>query len=129
MIEIKPARYFSQFWFVGGSKSGVDFLAALWRDEGSVEWHLQYRFRYYNPESKDPFDNKDRKSWFNMAFKSEEEKAISAGEMIATMTHMKYGGLFDRIPIKSSDPKTVAVMFERAPWAFMREEPPPPSSN
>ena len=59
-------------WYCQTIPSEQDFLMTLNRlKEGHYE--LIYRFRYYN--SDDPFDEKDRKSWYRaeVAAKCEEE--------------------------------------------------------
>lgn len=121
MIEIKEGRYFAHIWFVGGGKAGVDWMGALWRETDSTEWHLQYRFRYYSKESKDPFDQKDRKSWHHMKGPGPEEQVQAAGEVVARLAHVQYGGIFESIPVRSADPETVGKVFQTASWAHGKE--------
>lgn len=60
-----------------------DYIMALNRTAtGGIRF--VYRVRHHNPDSKDPFDDKDQKSW--SAFETsnpDEEKAISAAREMA----------------------------------------------
>ena len=61
-------------WYCQTVPGEQDFLLTLTRLEGE-HYELVYRFRYYN--SDDPFDEKDRKSWYRAEGRGKEEEIIS----------------------------------------------------
>lgn len=42
-----------------------------WREDSETTWIVEYRFRYYH--SDDPFDKKDKKSWYRVTITSETD--------------------------------------------------------
>lgn len=65
-IEIKPEVFYYGYWFVGDGKT-YDWLLVSWREGDRVRG--KFRHRYYAPDSKDPWDEKDRKSWYEFTGK------------------------------------------------------------
>ena len=63
-------------WYCQTIPEEQDFLMTLNRlEEGHYE--ITYRFRYYN--SDDPFDEKDRKSWYRAEARTKNEEEIISG--------------------------------------------------
>jgi hypothetical protein len=77
-------------WFCDLGPS-EDYMMALSRHEGGIRF--VYRVRHHNPDSTDPFDGKDDKSW--SAFQTsdpDERKAIGAArEMVKGLIGVAVG--------------------------------------
>lgn len=81
MIELKPGRYCIGIWYIelpqlaGVGDHGGNMMAAAWRDEGSDEWHLQWRMRYYCGEGPEALFGKsnDKSSWYHTTRKNASE--------------------------------------------------------
>ncbi len=100
---------------------GKDWMAAVWRDEGEEEWTLAYRFRYYSPDSKDPFDGKDEKKWVTAKGAVSEEKAKSSID--EAMDFLKSQGNLVAspfVPLYSDDPKFCMDQMMKQPWCHSR---------
>lgn len=122
-IEIKEGRYFLGLWFVSGSNTR-DWLCAAYHDEGSDEWNVRYRFRYYKDDKND--DSADDKSWYHctMSFKdTSEEKLLSTMDTMANaLVATGYGPCMHRDIVRSSDPKVCMRFFEQNPdWAHLQK--------
>jgi hypothetical protein len=121
MIEFKPGNYYVAFWFVGGKDT--DWLAAAWRD--GDRWIIRSRFRYHSPDSRDPFDDHDAKSWSNVespaAAKTEEQIVAEVG-LIAGLVGQRLGVVPEFVPVHGDCDK---ALFELAlqPWAHIKLTP------
>ena len=62
-------------WFCTLIPGEQDFLLSL-RNTAEEQYEIIYRFRYYN--SDDPFDEKDKKSWYSGTIKGRNEKEVIA---------------------------------------------------
>ena len=63
-------------WFAPTSRTS-DFLACLKRAQDSRSFKLTYRFRYYHDDaSRDPFDGKDRRSWYEYEITEQSEEHV-----------------------------------------------------
>lgn len=116
MIEIKPGRYFSQWWFLCADGTPMDVLGALFRDEGESDWQLIYRFRYYDASSVEPFDDKDEKRWYHMRVKDRDETDAlkSANSVFGLLVHA--GLNMHILPTRTDDPEEVIKALEREKW-------------
>lgn len=106
-----------------------DYLMAASRHEGGIRF--VYRVRHYNPESEDPFDEKDEKVW--NAFETrdpDEEKAIHAArEMVKGLVGLAVGLGKVKLPHKMYElvrgPETFeefADKLMKAPWAHSQRK-------
>lgn len=90
MVEFKNTNYFIGFWFVGGKDQ--DWLACVYREQGQTNWHLVHRFRYHNSASTDPFDNKDKKNFYEMGVdgnQKDEKQIIEDMNKLAAVVGLK----------------------------------------
>jgi hypothetical protein len=62
-------------WFAPTSRTS-DFMACLRRAEESGSFTLTYRFRYYHPGSRHPFDGKDERSWYEYGISEQPEQHV-----------------------------------------------------
>ena len=120
MIEFKEGNYYIGFWFVGGKDT--DWLAAVWREQSSPNWIFWARFRYHNPESKDPFDDKDGKSPMDFVVdgtKKSEDDIIRDVAVIAALIGLRLGVEPEFVPVRGDCDK---ALFELAmqPWAHIQ---------
>jgi hypothetical protein len=64
-INLDEIDFFSCVWFANDQH--MDLMGVLYRLKEGGAWEIKYRFRYHHPESgRDPFDDKDRKSWYQI---------------------------------------------------------------
>jgi hypothetical protein len=109
-------------WFVGDGYS-EDWHAMLGKRDGKIQ--IEYRFRYYSPESKDPYDDKDRKAWY--AFSATDDSDASLQAMLDTIKTFFPGMMFhyqspiDFVDLQCSadDPKILFELGSR-PWAHVK---------
>ena len=82
-MPIKKGRYFVGCWFICGDEAR-DWMAAIFRDSPEEDWTFRYRFRYYNSESKDVFDGKDEKRFYEVMLKG----SLTEAEIVEKITVM-----------------------------------------
>jgi hypothetical protein len=124
-IEVIPGRYFSAVWFVAGEDR--DLLIALFRDPGKP-FELRYRFRYYEGESGEPHDGKDRKSpWAcTCPGKSEDDVRALIEEVVAhTLVDFRArSGSFeptvDVVELRGDDAEKNSYAIMARPWAHTK---------
>jgi hypothetical protein len=116
-VELTDDNYVVGIWFISGAIPGSgqgDILLCLYRSpDGSYE--VRYRFRYYNPESVDPNDGKDRKYFCNLRFAAmpedeEAEKMDTFARSIGTIV-----GEVDFIPVHGPGISALPALMSR-PW-------------
>jgi hypothetical protein len=118
----KNETYIYGIWFVGDGKTG-DWMARLVVDDG--KWTIKYRFRYYSAESADPFDGKDRKSWYQYAAKDASDKSrdegIRATDLLFPVMETQYGekGEFVKLDCPTSDLETMEKKLSGKKWIHM----------
>lgn len=123
MIEFKPNTYYLGFWFVGGKDT--DWLGCAWKDNDSPKWVFRSRFRHHNPDSKDPFDDKDEKSFMNFeidgAQKSEQQIEQDIN-LIAKLVGLRLAVEPEFVDVRGD---TDRALFRLAmqPWAHIRTGP------
>ena len=120
MIEFKPGSYYLGIWFIGGEKT--DWLGCVWREENSQRWIFRSRFRYHSPESKDPFDNHDKKSFSNFeidATKKTEQQIEEDVGLIATLVGVRLGVPVEFVEIKS-DMDAALYKLALQPWEHIK---------
>ena len=123
MLQINDETYVSHMWFVGDQKT-YDWLATLSKKDGEKDWLLQYRFRYYDPDSgSSPFDSKDRKSLWEMEIPGDvlEKKIIIDIEKAASLVAETKGGTIESVPIRTRGTKVLEIL-EQQPWAHVKIE-------
>lgn len=129
-MEMRPGRYVSQIYFVGGALP-FDVLGFLYRDPGKP-FELLFRFRYYDgDQSKGPFADGDAKSWTHVAFDRPDPKIDEAEALqlcatifrgLATIAEMDLTVL----PVRTDDSDKVLAALRSQPWAHARTVTPEP---
>ena len=122
MIEFKPGSYYLGFWFVGGGSQNTDWLGCVWREENSPRWIFRSRFRYHNPESQNPFDNKDRKSFSNFeidATKKTEQQIENDVGLIAAIVGVRLGVPVEFVEVRGDMDKALFNLAMQ-PWAHIK---------
>jgi hypothetical protein len=110
-------------WFVPSADDTVDWMAQLYVEDG--KWTLSYRFRYYSPDSTNPHDGKDEKSWYyaqaNDDSDSAREAVVAALNQLMPKLEEELGGKaeFVLLDCKPGDPKILFELGSR-PWAHVR---------
>jgi hypothetical protein len=123
IIALIPGRYFVGIWYL--HKADEDWMCGLFRDGDSGEWEIRYRFRYYNPESENPWDGKDRKSQVNAkcsASESEQDmirKVDSMARLIAAAKKYEY----DYLPLQTDSAEVIFEKLKTRPWAHIKTAP------
>ena len=135
MANNKHRLFFYGIWFlpIPDMKTGKivsDFMGNLFHEEDGP-WVFEYRFRYYSPESTDPMDDKDRKSWYTVqgeSFDAETlQKLITAAKlvtdaMVAKIEEAGHTSEFDFVKMDcwNDDPKFFFELGSR-PWAHVKK--------
>lgn len=118
-MDLLPEDRIISAWFVDGENK--NWMATLYERGGKI--CLEYRFRYYNPESKDPFDGKDRKSGYVGEFKGKSVDAVAAVQKLAESLAADFHSTAERVDINGDIHKFMEKLAG-LPWAhFMRVEP------
>jgi len=143
-IEILADRYFECFWFA--HIPGGDLHGALYQDKGQP-WVARYRLRYYAETDSDapfgdPFDGRDRKSWYQITGCSGSSIALQRKKLVelfetALRTFAVDAGLgpdeididLDVADVRSSDPEIVGRILKGQSYVHvqLQEEPPRPT--
>jgi hypothetical protein len=110
-------------WFLVTTEK-QDWLATLSEVEPNAKYELTYRFRYYSPESVDPWDGKDRKSWYSGVVNGTREAAITGLREVGNALVL-FGaiGHLDEV-LNEGDFEDFIRRFRARPWVFSREEEP-----
>jgi hypothetical protein len=92
MIEMNQDDYVLGMWFCPSVAEDMDWLGIAYRRDD--RFVLDYRFRYYDPTSVDPFDGKDTKSWFTIRFDegTDEDEVFRAVNVV--LEELRRSGLF-----------------------------------
>lgn len=94
MIEIDEDDYVLGMWLCPSFANDMDWMGLAYLRDG--ELRLDYRFRYYDPASVDPFDGKDDKSWFTIGFgNADEQDVFRAVDII--LDQLRSSGLFSGV--------------------------------
>jgi hypothetical protein len=73
-------------WFVVTILDCQDWLAAISEIEPDVKYKMTYRFRYYKDDLQ-PFESKDRKSWYEGEITGTRTYCILSVRKVAEMLH------------------------------------------
>lgn len=68
-MEFTPDKYMLGFWFVAWEDK--DWMLQICCGADGT-WEGEYRFRYYDEKSENPFDQKDRKSFYKLSIPGSE---------------------------------------------------------
>jgi hypothetical protein len=116
-------RYIHSIWFMRLTDDS-DYMGILCRDDDGP-WKIEYRFRYYSPDSTNPHDGKDEKSWYTANMKNRSNEALVAAlkaqkEVICAM-EKKSGYKCDCVVLEcfDNDPKMLFELGSRT-WAHMK---------
>jgi hypothetical protein len=75
-------------WYVVTILDYQDWLAALREIEPDAKYELTYRFRYYTgDQSKNPFDDGDKKNWYSGEVTGTRAYCIAALRKVAGILH------------------------------------------
>ena len=120
MIEFKPGSYYLGIWFVGGKDT--DWLACAWREKGSPQWIFRSRFRYHSPQSKNPFDDKDKKSFSNFEIDANQKTEAMIEEdvgKIASIIALRLGVPTEFVEVRG-DMDRALYRLALQPWAHIQ---------
>lgn len=121
-IKFVDGRYFVAQVFVPGE--GMDFLGALYRDEGE-DWTIQYRFRYYADGDGTPDDGRDEKRWYTGRIpRSKSEEEVSGlldqlAEELASSGFLAPGEKIHRVELRTSRAKDVVDKLLAEPYTHV----------
>lgn len=120
MLNFKDGRYFVAIWFISSDEYHRDWMAGLYRDFGSDQFTLVYRFRYHSGNTK-PFAEDSHTNWYTAVTSSSEEKAEEGVDVLFQALALKgFGDFTDKIVFKSDDGRKNFERFEKLPWVHMR---------
>lgn len=130
MIEFKKGRYITGIWFI--AYKDKDVVVCMYTDDTVidkttlVQWHLDYRFRYYDPADpmNDPWSGKDRKSRYHAksdGLKSEEEMLRETHHAIDIIFKHSGGEQKFFAPMFSADAKICIDVMSKQPWAHVKQ--------
>jgi hypothetical protein len=107
-------------WFMPLSATS-NWMAGMSRtDDGHIK--LAWRMRYYNPESVDPHDGKDRRSRYTSITNDPEDVAIEKLRTIArVLTEHAKGPLYEILRGNRTTQEMFAEL-QRQPWAHAKVE-------
>lgn len=125
-IEIVKGRFFKLFFF-GAWKDPFgnehDVMGAMFRDAGEP-WRATYRFRDY--ASKDPWDIRDAKRWYELKGKTvpESDTIDQEGQMLERDLRLAFGQMPDVevqfVEVGSDDPDRVFEVLQEQPWCHTK---------
>lgn len=108
-------------WFLSTAVD-QDWMAAITEIELGKVYELNYRFRYYHPESQNPWDEMDRKSWYKGVIQGPREFAIEGVRQVGkSMVNLgSVGELYE--VLNNGDYAKFLEEFQAQPWVFSRQE-------
>jgi hypothetical protein len=123
-MDFEDVQWIAAVWFLSDGET-KDILVFLYQDKAGV-WQATYRFRYYN--SPDPFDKQDKKSWFGLKPKQQDEgtrfqleKALDS--MLEVLKAQGFGDYGPHKVVVDGPPNKLMEMLKDQPWAHLRTEP------
>ena len=122
MVEFKQTNYFIGFWFVGGKDQ--DWFACVFREQGQTDWRLVHRFRYHNDASTDPFDNKDKKSFYDASLDGKaknENQIIEDVNKVAKLIGMRFETKPEFVDVRGDGDRAL-FRLAMQPWAHVKRE-------
>lgn len=120
MVEYKTTNYFVGFWFVGGTDK--DWFATVYREQDQTKWHLVHRFRYHNAKSTDPFDDKDKKNFYQAAVdgdKKDEKQIIEDMNKLAAVVGLQFGVKPEFVDVRGDGDRAL-FRLAMQPWAHVK---------
>ena len=107
-------------WFVQTTET-QDWMAGITEIEPDKKYEINYRFRYYNPESEDPWDGKDKKNWYKGTASCTREYAIqSMRVMVQGMKMMGAIGEPGEV-VNNGDYNDFMERFVAQPWVHAKK--------
>lgn len=129
-MTFTDTTYVEAVWYV--ACAGFDVMGNVYRDAPDQPWRAYYRFRYYNPESKDPFDQKDRKSSYSAVAPdgSDEsrQRVLEAFDFLFGMMATQMGTQVQKVIVRGGFDAFQREMSKQ-PWAHIKMVPVPTSSD
>lgn len=119
IVALVPGRHFAVVAFLSGKLHEADWLCAAFRDGPQGDWKIRYRFRYYHPESRHPFDDMDERSRTDIVAAAK----LTEDEVVADVRQLAEGlrdhGFNDKLAFfefRTSDLETVRRTMAAQPW-------------
>lgn len=109
--------------FIGWGK--VDWMATIYRREDMV-LQLDYRFRYYDPNSHDMWDGTDEKSWYHLAaspgtpVKELVDLVLKMQMLMATVSPHGKPLVVDGVYQRDGDVTSAYEKLEQKSWCAMK---------
>lgn len=109
-------------WFLLVTKE-QDWLAGISEVVPDEEYVLNYRFRYYNPESTGVWDgNKDKKYWYTGTIKGTKQTAIDGIRKVGRALELLGSvGDFQEV-LNTSGLEKFLKEFQAQPWVYARAQ-------
>lgn len=130
MPTFTETSYIEAVWYVAGE--GFDVLGNVYQDAPGQAWRAYYRFRYYNPESVNPFDQKDRKSSYSATAvdgSSESRDKLSAAfDFVFGCMAESMKSVVQKVVIRGDSEAFQREMSKRA-WAHIKKVPMPKTTD
>lgn len=113
-------RHWLAIWFL--SAPDQDFMGTLYRDPDSEKdvYTFEYRLRFYNPTSTNPFDGKDEKIWYKMYLRgaSSQEVVNKIATPLAEVAQ-SYGEPLNYLYVDGDNMKAMQLLAQQ-PWAHLK---------
>lgn len=134
MIELKDGLYYKAVWnfeFVPGARNSViptpdrpgNLLGAMFsEDPERKKWIIVYRFRYYVDDIMDS-SSADEKSWYRVAFDSEEESGWNKTHEAFSLMASVCGSTLNVAMIESDIARVQIIALESLPNMSIRSVP------
>jgi hypothetical protein len=112
-------------WFIVTIPGEQDVMAQLSRTDEPGVFRMEWRFRYYSPESENPFDGKDRKVWQAAGMHGTEQEALESARHVWThlatkITDAKERGDFYELVRGDKTLEEFFTEFRKAPFVHER---------
>lgn len=119
-MEFTADVYVIGIWFVAGDEKDWMLTASRRNDDPPGRFSIEYRFRYYSPDSVDPFDGADDKSWYSGTIDAPEWKVEEAQDIVARMIRDNWGARrYYKIVVRGDGLKAYRKLI-KAPWAHLQ---------
>jgi hypothetical protein len=123
---------FVGLWFLATIPGSQDWLAGLSEIVPDEKYRLTYRFRYYTgDQSKNPFDDADKKNWYDGEVTGTRAYCIASLRMVAKQLHdmaVQTAKAYDAKPeklyevINDGDLRKAIETYMSWPCAYVRAE-------
>lgn len=115
--------YVLGLWYVATAEQ--DWMAGVTRKPGATDWTITYRFRYYATGPGDPFDERDRKSWYSGTATGPEAVVVAGMDQVAGELANMLGAAVEvreYLEVRGTARKLIEILSTR-PWAHVVQGP------